>query len=581
MTGTSVADGPHTPGRLAYRPGLDGLRAVAVLVVLGYHLELPGLDGGFLGVEVFFTLSGYLVTALLVAERCATGSVDLRRFADARARRLVPALLVCLLGTAVATALPAPADLPDLSGHVLGALLYVENWHLVLAEVPYAAAFDSPPLLHLWSLAVEGQLYLLWPPILIGCLATVGRRGTLAVTLTLAALSAGAASALFDGDSPGRVYYGTDTRASGFLIGAAVAVAGAGPVCRRLPGGAGVWGLVGLAVVFVEVSEFDRGLYERGGFAGVGLLTAAALAAAAQPDTLTARLLGRAPMVWLGKRSYGIYLYHWPILVFSAPLAESTPALRDIGAVAATLLVAAASYRWVELPVRRGTGMRDALRSARTVAVGAALLAVAPVMLAGTATSGAAPPTAPPSVTAVPDAASPAAETRPAEPPPPPPRTPVAAGSTPVLVVGDSVVLGSAAALRAAVGTSTVVDAAVGRQFSTAPAIVRAWAARNPGAVVVHLGSNGIVYEHDVDAVVAAAGGRLVVLVNVAVPRRWQAPDNAVLAAAAARHPDRVRLVDWAGVVARDPRLLGKDRVHPAPTGRDVLAAQVRAALGR
>ncbi|MDN5929974.1 MAG: hypothetical protein L0I24_02700, partial [Pseudonocardia sp.] len=147
------------------------------------------------------------------------------------------------------------------------------------------------------------------------------------------------------------------------------------------------------------------------------------------------------------------------------------------------------------------------------------------------------------------------------------------------LVVGDSIVLGSADALRAALGQGTVVDAEVSRQFHAGPPIVAGWVRSNAGPVVVHLGSNGIVRDRDVDAVVTAAAGRPVVLVNVAVPRRWQQPDNAALRAAADRYPGRVVLVDWAALVAADAGLLGPDRVHPTPRGRTALAGAVRRAM--
>lgn len=578
--------------RLPHRPGLDGLRAVAVLAVLGYHLELPGFRGGFLGVEVFFTLSGYLVTALLLVELRRTGTVALGRFARARARRLVPALLLCLLGTAAAVALLTPDAIVGLRAELIAALGYVQNWHLVIAEVPYGTAFEAPsPLLHLWSLAVEAQLYVLWPLVLTGCLAIIGRRRTIAVTLTLVALSVLATAVLFDADAPGRVYYGTDTRASGFLIGAALAAAWAGrprdatPAATRVYGWVGTAGLAGLLVVFVTVSEFDERLYLQGGLAGVGLLAALVVAAAVHPRTWPARLLGAAPLVWLGRRSYGVYLYHWPVVVLSEPLTGLVPViLVDAGRVALTLLIASASYQWVELPVRRlarHEGQRRRSRRPDAVVFVAATIAV--VMMLGTSFGAAVALTK--SQTLLGGGRGALADGAPAQPDPglaaPGGQPAPVDTSRPVLVVGDSVVQGSAAALRAALGPETIVDGLTGRQFSAALPIVSAWTARNTGPVVVHLGSNGTIRTADIEAVVAAAGDRPVVLVNVAVPRRWQQPDNVILADAVARHGDRVRLVDWAGAVAREPQLLGRDRVHPVATGRTALAEAVSAALGR
>lgn len=581
----ALAWAPAAP-RLSHRPGLDGLRAIAVLAVLGYHLGIGGFTGGFLGVEVFFTLSGYLVTALLLVEVRRAGRIDLRRFAGARARRLVPALLVCLAGTAAAGTVAHPAGFAGLRAQLLASLLYLQNWHLIIAEVPYSAAFDNPaPLLHLWSLAIEAQLYLLWPVVLAGCLAALGRRRTVVVIATLVALSALAAAALFDPDAPGRVYYGTDTRASGFLIGAVLAVVQAGAerrttaITTQTRSRLGVAALVGLLAMFVLVSEFDERLYRQGGLAVVGLLTAFVIAAAVEPLSSPGRLLGTAPLVWLGRRSYGIYLYHWPIVALSEPLARTGAGLLvTLAQIAATLLVAAASYRWVELPIRRAR--RRPRRYRRPDAVLFAAATVAVVMMTGTSMGAAVAMTKSPLHVGgvLWDALLSPAGAVPAE---VPERAPAEPAPGPVLVLGDSVVLGSAAALRDTLGPDTVVDGVSGRQFSAAPAIVARWTARNSGPVVVHLGSNGPIRNTDIDAIVAAAGERRVVFVNVAVPRRWQQPDNAILAAAAVRHSGRIQLVDWAGMVNGNAALLARDRVHPVPAGRTALAEAVRAALGQ
>lgn len=573
--GWSVLD-PHAP-RLPHRPGLDGLRAVAVLTVLVYHLEAPWFDGGFLGVEVFFTLSGYLVTGLLLVESQHQGRVRLRRFALARARRLVPALIVCLLGTTVAVALVAPGT--ALRDHVLASLLYVQNWHLIAADIPYAAGFGAPPpLLHLWSLAIEGQLYLVWALVLLAGLALVSRKRFLAVVGALAALSVLAMAMLFDPGSPGRAYFGSDTRASGFLIGAALAIAwtgrDAGSRGWRWHGWAGAVGLTGLLAAFALVSEFDEGLYRRGGFGAIGLLSALVVAAAADPSTRVARLLSAPPLVWIGQRSYGLYLYHWPIIVLTAPL-PGPALLVDALRVAATVAVTVASYRWVETPIRR---RQVRLPRPDAVLIGTAIAVV--LLLLGTSVGTAAGVNRSQSVFGRAQPLLVRSGSGSARPPEPAWEA-VAAQGPPVIVVGDSVMLGSTTALRQALGAETVVDAVVGRQFAAAPPIVAGWAARNPGPVVVHLGSNGTIDPDDVDAVMSGAGDRLVVLVNVAVPRRWQQPDNATIVDAASRYGGRIRVVDWAGMVARSPQLLGRDRVHPTPEGRTALAEAVRAGLGR
>ncbi|GEL26232.1 acyltransferase [Pseudonocardia sulfidoxydans NBRC 16205] len=584
-----------------YAPGLDGLRAIAVLGVLAYHLELPWAGGGFLGVEVFFTLSGFLVTQLLVGELRARGRVDAKAFFLARARRLVPALVACVVATVVGYRLLLPGDVAGLRADALASLGYVQNWHLVIADVPYGEAFARPsPMLHIWSLGVEGQLYLIWPLLFVGVLAMVARRRAAAFALLLALSSAVVMALLFDPDSNIRVYYGTDARASGFLVGAALAlVYGPEAWSRRLSGPrrtivdvAGLAALVALLVAFTAASEFDSDLYTHGGFLRTGLLTAVVVVAAARSGIVGA-VLGRGPLIWLGRRSYGIYLYHWPIFVLTRPGIDiPAPAwVVDTGRIVATLLVAELSYRLLETPIRRGA-IRTMFARARAGTAAAltcgilctALTACGVVAVTGTPVGAPAPS----SVDAQ-DSEPPVDATDPALAPTPGPETtaptptttPPAGGPVagPVFVVGDSITLGSAGALQETLGPQTIVDGKVGRQFSTAPDLVASWAARSAGPVVVDLGANGTITARDVDAVIAAAGDRRVVLVGISVPRRWSDANNVTLRDAVARHTAQARFVDWGAYVAEDPGLVGPDSVHPTVRGRTVLATAIRDAL--
>ncbi len=536
--------------------------------------------------------------------------MDLPAFYRARGRRLLPALFACVLGTLVAYQLLLPADTPRLRGDALGALAYVHNWLLVLDQVPYAESFDRPsPLLHLWSLAVEAQLYLLWPLLLIAGLTEFRRRFFAVLTVFLAALSSLVMGLLYDPSDSGRVYFGTDTRAAGFLLGAALALfcvpwlrRRVVPLLARLLDVAAVLALVLLAVALAVTSEFADTLYREGGFAKVGLLTCVIIAAVAYPGTRISRgsrprapglaraaVLRHLPLPLAGVRAHQArYRRARPagprgpaagrrdaadrggvLPVDRAAGAPGSPAPlvgRDRAAAArgggAGRGERARGRADPELRPDRGAGRRSPRRAARPVHDRRPRRPVAP----GAACR-----------RPVPGRSGLLRASRAGEPPSSPPRPP--ATTTGALVVGDSVVLGSAAALRAALGPDTMVDGAVGRQFDRGPAIVRSWAATNTGPVVVHLGSNGIVRAEDVDALVAAAGARRVVLVNVAVPRRWQQPDNTALRAAAQRHSGQVVLVDWAALVAADPSLVGKDRVHPTPAGRAALAAGVRDAL--
>ncbi|ODT98154.1 MAG: hypothetical protein ABS81_28505 [Pseudonocardia sp. SCN 72-86] len=583
-----------------YAPGLDGLRAIAVLAVLAYHLELPWAGGGFLGVEVFFTLSGFLVTQLLVGELRARGRVDAKAFFLARARRLVPALVACVVATVVVYRLLLPGDVAGLRADALASLAYVQNWHLVIAGIPYGEAFARPsPMLHIWSLGVEGQLYLVWPLLFVGFLAMVARRRAAVLVLLLALSSAVVMALLFDPDSNIRVYYGTDARASGFLVGAALAlVYGPEAWSRRLTGPrrtiidvAGLAALVALLVAFTEASEFDSDLYTHGGFLRTGLLAAVVLFAAARSGIVGA-VLGRGPLIWLGRRSYGIYLYHWPIFVLTRPGIDiPAPAwLVDTGRIVATLLVAELSYRLLETPIRRGAirKMFARARAGPAAALTCGVLCLALTACGVVAVTGT-PVGAPPPSSADQDSEPPVDATDPAvdptsEPPTTAPTTttaPPAGGviAGPVFVVGDSITLGSAGALQQVLGPQTTVDGRVGRQFSTAPDLVAGWTSANAGPVVVDLGANGTISARDVDAVMSAAGDRRVVFVGISVPRRWTDGNNTTLRDAVTRYAAQARFVDWGAYVAEDPGLVGPDSVHPTVRGRTVLATAIRDAL--
>ena len=369
----------RTGPRLPYVPALDGLRAIAVLAVLVYHSNVNLLPGGFLGVEVFFVLSGYLITSLLLSEFRASGRIDLKTFWIRRARRLLPALFLLLVATLGYAVIFLPQQVTQLRADTVAAALYVMNWWLVFDHKSYFEEIGRPSLLkHVWSLAIEEQFYLVWPPLFALGISRLRERKLAIVVLCGAIGSSVLMAVLFQpGVDPSRIYYGTDTRAAELLIGAALAflwqpgstrkfsnrwvlraAAWIGPDRRAaiFLEVVGLLGLIGVATAFWRLGEYDPTLY-RGGFMLVALATAAVIAVVVHPrSTILSPALGCAPLRWIGLRSYGIYLWHWPVYMVTRPGLDVSLSgfplflLR----VALTLVFVEISFRLVETPFRSG-----------------------------------------------------------------------------------------------------------------------------------------------------------------------------------------------------------------------------------
>jgi peptidoglycan/LPS O-acetylase OafA/YrhL len=359
----------HRPGhRLPYLPAVDGLRAIAVLAVLLYHSDAAWLGGGFIGVEVFFVISGYLITASLLAEVEQTGSVALGAFWSRRARRLLPALGFFLVGTTVLAVAFAPDVVTKVVVEIPAALIYVYNWFAIGSGQSYFENFERPSFLqHLWSLAIEEQFYLLWPIVLLAGLKLIGRRGTfLVVTAGIAGSTLLMASMFVPSEDPSRLYYGTDTRMAGLLIGAALAflwdprrARRASTTRRTAPARIetlGVAGLAALAVTLVVLRDDAVGapLLYGGGFFVVGIATAMTIAAVVMPGGRLAGILGNPLLRVIGMRSYAIYLWHWPIFLLTRPRVDVGLEGLELFALrlGLTLVMAEISHRIVEQPVR-------------------------------------------------------------------------------------------------------------------------------------------------------------------------------------------------------------------------------------
>jgi peptidoglycan/LPS O-acetylase OafA/YrhL len=419
---TPVAGTPRPV--LERQPALDGLRGVAVAAVVAFHLER--LPGGFLGVDLFFVLSGFLITSLLLVESEGRGAIDLGRFWSRRARRLLPALFLLLGGLALLVAVKRLGLSPGFRGDALSTLGYVANWHAMAREIGYWDLFAQPsPLDHMWSLAIEEQFYLLWPPLVLGLLLLAGRRAggggrrlVGGVAVVGAAASFAVLALTWTATDTSRAYYGTDARVGPTLLGAALAAvvtvgrrrppvptdtavsedrmgpvdgggSAAGPPSRTGGWWAPAVGTAALAFLlwsFAEVRGTEPAYY-RGGLAAFALAAVVVVAVVVRGRAgPLGVVLGLAPLRGLGIISYGVYLWHWPVIVYATRERTGLDGwVLDAACVALTLALAIASFMLVERPVRRGA-LRGGIRGLRApLALGGAVAAIAALVVVGTA----------------------------------------------------------------------------------------------------------------------------------------------------------------------------------------------------
>jgi len=572
--------------RLPYLPGIDALRAIAVLAVFLYHAGIGWMPGGFLGVDVFFVISGYLITSLLLSERRRTGRVRLGQFWLRRARRLLPAVGVLIAVTMIVAAILEPDRLPELRGDAISSLAYVANWHFIFAHQSYFDQFQRPSLFrHLWSLSVEEQFYLFWPIVFAAGMSLFGRK-----RLALGVLAGAAASlvlmwVLFDPNDASRVYYGTDTHAAGLLIGVALALVWAPWQLRRAKPGRwcgptldaiGVVGLGYLALSFLHVHDYDLALYH-GGYLWIALASAAAIAVFAHPSARLGGLVAQPPLVWLGLRSYSFYLWHWPVLALTRPgLDVSLP--RGVLIPLQLLVVLALadlSYRFVELPFRGKRKLFSLpegwLRVGRPALAFAVIAIVALVGWGGIASTGSAPNVAAAStaefakVTVKPASSRiPAGGQLGRSSPEKPPR---------IVAFGDSVMVGTKEKLAARLGRRFSMNAKVGRQANEFVDLARRLKRRggHVDALIIQMGNNGPLYSDEMDAVRKATSnvGELF-LIDDHAPVSWQDESNHALEEAGETWP-HTTLIDWAPVAASHENLLW-DGIHLTPAGAGVYA---------
>jgi peptidoglycan/LPS O-acetylase OafA/YrhL len=580
-----VANAPH----IAYRPGLDGLRAIAVAAVFLYHARIDWLPGGFLGVDLFFVLSGYLITSLLLVEWETRNRIDLRRFWLRRARRLLPALVLVVLASLALAAIFARQDLARTRSDVLGSLFYYANWHQIIANHSYFNLMGNPSLLqHTWSLAVEEQFYIVWPLLLVPCLVLVGRKRMPMIVIAGIAASAALMWILYKPVDPSRVYYGTDSRAFLLLMGILLALVW--PWIERLRRAVpllellGIAALVGTVLLFLQMHEFDPTLYQ-GGDLAAAFCFVVLIAAVAHPRTGIGPALGIAPLRWVGERSYGMYLWHWPIIVLVAGVNSRPSPGIVVGEAALVVTAAALSFRFVEEPIRSGRLQRRLAQHPRryrleVIGAGAlglvtafAILFVTPASL-NPVSSYVSPPKAKgathhrqtPTTTVVARQTGHKQKTQPALPP----------GR--ILALGDSVMLGCSAQLKTALHHQVRVDATVGRQIEdTVNELQRLRRHhRLTKTVVLQVGNNGpLLYRDLVRLRHALHGIPDVVVVNVRNTTSWQDESNHALDSWVQGWPP-AHLADWYG---SSTSKMMQDGTHPWPYGCRIYARVIADAL--
>lgn len=601
----------HSGNRIPTLPALDGIRALAIAAVVTYHGDIYWTPGGLLGVEVFFVLSGYLITSLLWSELRETRTLALGTFLKRRARRLLPAVFVMLAIVSAAFVVWWPEEVGRIRGDVAAAATYTSNWYLVGTDHSYFATFARPsPFGHLWSLAIEEQFYLIWPPVLFLLWKVLKRRPrNVAIAIVAgAAASVAALALLYESGDPSRIYYGTDTRAAGLLIGAVLAVLwrpfSRAPADRKdvrpwMLDAATVASVAFLVFAFMRFDDLAPSTY-RPGLPLVALATAVLIATAVHPAARLAKLFGTAPLRWLGKRSYSVYIWYFPVFAVTRPGVDYDVTIGTAFAIriAATITLAELSYRFVEQPIRNGalgrvvarlrTRIRQPSLGGRRLALRLAWAGLGvTLLLSGLAVEVIRAPIIPVGNESL---SSPIAGIDPIDgvdvfgPPelPPmefPPTTSVQ--DRPVIAIGDSVMVSARQQLRDRFAR-IAIDAQVARQVPEGIARLKAYrdAGRLGEVVVIHLGNNGRFTRPQFDAIMEVLEDvERVLFVNVKVPRRWEASNNNVLANGVGRHAGHAVLVSWRRLARScSGKVFGPDGTHlTGPGGRcyaRIIAAQ-------
>lgn len=565
---------------IRYIPAIDGLRAVAVIAVILYHLDLKWIPGGFLGVDLFFVISGYVITRLLLDSIQQSGGLDLRGFYSARIRRLLPPLVFLIIVTTVVVTFWAPDTMRRFLGDTPFALFGGMNWWLIFRETDYFEAIGRPPLLqHTWSLGVEAQFYLIWPLILLLVLRFFGKSKISGAALIIAAISGVTlfiVSLQVDAANTAQVshvYFGTDTHSIGLFLGSALAVSWVpqnlnekvSTKAQDFIDGIGVLGFLGLITTFLFIDQSEPTLYKIA-FPLVGVLGCAILISIVHPASRFAPILSSKPFIWIGERSYAIYLWHWVIFQITRPnfdLEGATWALITMR-ILIVFALADISLRFVELPVRTGLvdywvkGLKYRTKRVRNQQKTLVLL-IFLAILTITSTS---------AIRAISIGDRELTQLKEQLVAPPAPTVPdqTLSGIDGLWVTGDSVILGVRAelGLREKIG---LINARVGRQAPELIDVMRHDKLNMVGSTVVfNLGNNNKLSEEQVELIFQELKDQpKIIVVNASVSRIWRDSNNELIAKYAAIYG--ARLVDWANISTGHPEFFGPDGVHLVPAG--------------
>jgi peptidoglycan/LPS O-acetylase OafA/YrhL len=609
-----------------YINGLDGLRALAVLAVIAYHLNIPYTAGGFLGVTVFFVLSGYLITSLLVSEWEQTQKIDLRQFWIRRAKRLLPACVVLLIVLNIATPLLRPELITNLRQDTIAATFYYSNWHYIFQELSYFEAFEKPSLLtHFWSLAIEEQFYIFWAVVILFFLKIVKSRKAIFLFILLASILSAVWMTILHNPNldPSRVYYGTDTRIFSLLIGASFAViAPRHPLTKLKKWLFEIMATIGLTVFLLMIlytNQYDSFVYE-GGMALLSLTTAClVMSLALSPSLIVNKILEWQPLKWIGIRSYGIYLWHYPIHLFmnSNINTGGLNGLKIGVEITLTFLIAAISYTYVEKPIRQGA-FRFNMKNSFVILTTVCLLLFftnnnfikenhnneaeaheveghSTVQYFGLKEY----PHPPVQNNFLEVISKPPAQnnqdktsTPPDQPKNQQPEKQAVTnntGKTPsapkvvtkkITAIGDSVLINPAPYLKKKFPNITI-DAEVSRQMRHAQAIVTTLKKSNKlgEIVVIELGTNSPFPDKTLTSLIEAIGkDRKILLVNVRVPRPWESVVNKSLVVNSKKYSNTT-VVDWYSTSANHNEYFVNDGVHLKPEGAKAYAAMIEKAI--